>query len=117
MEQNEKSFDFTAFGQEVRRRRKEKGWTQIHLAQLIDRTDRTILNIENKGQCPSVGILFKIVTLLDISVDQFFYPRAQEPENERLKRIDRALIAMTENELIVMEATAEGLQKARDNES
>lgn len=114
MNQDERTLDFHALGQEVKRRRKEKGWTQEYLAQLLDRTDRTVINIENKGQCPSVGIFFKLVTLLDISVDQFFYPRTQDSENEHRQRIERMLNSMSEAELIVMESTAEGLQKARN---
>lgn len=116
MNHGERTFDYLAFGREVRRRRNEKGWTQNHLAQLVDRTDRTILNIENHGQCPSVDVLFQIVTLLDISVDQFFYPCTYDPENERRQRIIRKLNSMEEKELIVMEATAEGLLKAREAE-
>lgn len=113
MSHEEKSIDFYALGKEIKRKRKEKGWTQEYLAQLLDRTDRTIINLENKGQCPSIGIFFKIVTLLDISVDQFFYPRITTPENERLRHIERILHSLTEDELIVMEATAEGLENAR----
>lgn len=115
MNHDERTLDFHALGLEIKRRRKEKGWTQEYLAQLIDRTDRTIINIENNGQCPSVGIFFKIVTLLDISVDQFFYPHTQDSENWRRQHIDRMLNSMTEEELIVMEATAEGLQKAKEH--
>lgn len=114
MNHEERTIDFYALGMEIKRKRKEKGWTQEHLAQLLDRTDRTVINLENKGQCPSIGTFFKIVTLLDISVDQFFYPRTTPPENGRLRHVVRILQSMTEDELIVMEATAEGLEKARE---
>ena len=58
----------------------------------------------------------EIVTLLDISVDQFFYPDKQNEESDCRQHIDRMLNTMDENELTIMEATAEGIQKARETE-
>ena len=116
MYQDDRILDLCALGQEIKRRRKEKGWTQEYLAQLVDRTSRTIMSIENKGQYPSISVFFKVVTLLGISVDQFFYPCILNADNGRRQHIDQMLNSMTEKELIIMEATAEGLQKAREIE-
>jgi hypothetical protein len=71
---------------------------------------------ENRGQHPSLNTFYQIVTLLDISVDQFFYPDRQNGESDCRQHIDRLLNKMDEKELTVMEATAEGLQKARETE-
>ena len=71
---------------------------------------------ENRGQHPSLNTFYKIVTLLDISVDQFFYPDKQNEESDCSQHIDRMLNTMDENELTIMEATAEGIQKARETE-
>ena len=68
MYQFEKDFDFHALGREIKRKRKDKGWTQEYLAQLLDRTPRSIMYMENRGQHPSLNILFKIATLLHHSV-------------------------------------------------
>ena len=38
MYQYEKRLDCHALGKEIKRRRKAKGWTQEHLAQLVDLT-------------------------------------------------------------------------------
>ena len=85
MYQFEKDFDFHALGREIKRKRKNKGWTQEYLAQLLDRTPRSIMYMENRGQHPSLNILFKIATLLEISIDQFFFPAQCDMENERRK--------------------------------
>ena len=61
MNSEERTIDFYALGMEIKRKRKEKGWTQEYLAQLLDRTDRTIINLENKGQCPSRNMIVKPV--------------------------------------------------------
>lgn len=42
--------------------------------------------IENKGLHTNLNAFYKIVTLLDISVDEFFYPDRHNGEDERRKR-------------------------------
>ena len=116
MYQDERRLDFHALGREIKRKREAKGWTQEYLAQLVDRTPRSIMYFENRGQHPSLNTFYKIVTLLDISVDQFFYPDKQNEESDCRQHIDRMLNTMDENELTIMEATAEGIQKARETE-
>ena len=116
MYQDERRLDFHALGREIKRKREAKGWTQEYLAQLVDRTPRSIMYMENRGQHPSLNTFYQIVTLLDISVDQFFYRNRQNSESDCRKHIDRLLNGMDEKEMIVMEATAEGLQKARETE-
>ena len=116
MYQYDKNLDFHALGREIKRKREEKGWTQEYLAQLVDRTPRSIMYMENRGQHPSLNVFYKLVTLLEISVDQFFYPDRQNGESDCRQHIDRLLNTMDEKELTVMEATAEGLQKARETE-
>ena len=110
MYQDTRRLDFHALGREIKRKREAKGWTQEYLAQLVDRTPRSIMYFENRGQHPSLN------TLLDISVDQFFYSDRQNGESDCRQHIDRLLNTMDEKELTVMEATAEGLQKARETE-
>ena len=116
MYQYEKRLDCRALGKEIKRRRKAKGWTQEHLAQLVDLTPRSIMYIENKGQHTSLNAFYKLVTLLDISVDEFFYPDKHNGEDERRKHIDRMLNGMDEKELTIMESPAEGICKARETE-
>ena len=70
--------------------------------------------IENKRQHTSLNAFYKLVTLLDISVDEFFYPDKHNGEDERRKHIDRMLNGMDEKELIIMESAAEGIHKARE---
>lgn len=116
MYQYDKNLDFHALGREIKRKREAKGWTQEYLAQLVDRTPRSIMYIENRGQHPSLNVFYKLVTLLEISVDQFFYPDKVNGDSTCRKQIDVMLNSMDENELTVMKYTAEGLQKARETE-
>lgn len=117
MYQDNRQFDFHPIGREIKRKREAKGWTQDYLAQLVDRTPRSIMYVENRGQLPSLNIFFKIVTLLNISVDKFFYPDKYNGQNERRNRIDRMLNGMDERELSIMEIVAEGIEISREAEA
>lgn len=116
MNQDERRFDFHGLGLAIKQAREERGWTQAYLAELVGKTDRTIMSIENKGQHPSFNLFFQLVTMFDISVDQFFYTEGHRGENSCRKSIDVMLNSMDEKELVVMNATAEGLKKARETE-
>ena len=96
MYQDERRLDFHALGREIKRKREAKGWTQEYLAQLVDRTPRSIMYFKNRGQHPSLNTFYQIVTLLDISVDQFFYPDRQNSESDCRQHIDRLLNSMDE---------------------
>ena len=76
---------------------------------------RSIMYFENRGQHPSLNTFYQIVTLLDISVDQFFYPDRQNSESNCCQHID-VLINSNEKEFVVIEATTEGIKKARETE-
>ena len=116
MNHDEIRFDFHGLGLAIKQAREERGWTQAYLAELVGKTDRTIMNIENKGQHPSFNLFFQLVTLFDISVDQFFYKESQRTVNSCRKHIDVMLSSMSEKELVIIEATAEGIKKARETE-
>ena len=98
MYQDERKLDFKPLGIAIKKAREAKGWTQEYLAQLVDLTPRSIMYIENRGQ----------------PVDQFFFPCNEDGDNNRRKQVDVLLNDMEEKELIVMEATAQGLKKARE---
>ena len=110
MYQDERKLDFKPLGIAIKKAREAKGWTQEYLAQLVDLTPRSIMYIENRGQHPRLNKFYLITTLLDISVDQFFFPCNEDGDNNRRKQVDVLLNDMEEKELIVMEATAQGLK-------
>lgn len=60
MYQDERRLDFHALGREIKRKREAKGWTQEYLAQLVDRTPRSIMYFENRGQHPSLMRRFSL---------------------------------------------------------
>ena len=66
MYQDNRRLDFHALGREIKRKREDKGWTQEYLAQLVDRTPRSIMYFENRGQHPSLNTSYKIVTGISV---------------------------------------------------
>ena len=117
MNQDEIRFDFHGLGLAIKQAREERGWTQAYVAELVGKTDRTIMNIENKGQHPSFNLFFKLVTMFDISVDQFFYREEQRDEHSCRKHIDVLLNSMNEKELVVMEPQPKAQESQRNGGS
>lgn len=116
MNQDERRFDFHGLGEALKRAREEKGWTQAYVAELVDRDSRTIMNIENKGHYPSFDLFVKLITMFDVSVDLFIHADGGARSSSCRKHIDVLLNSMNEKELVVIEATAEGIKKARETE-
>ena len=110
MNQDERRFDFHGLGAALKRAREEKGWTQAYVAELADRDSRTIMNIENKGHYPSFDLFVKLITMFDVSVDQFIHADGGAKSSSCRKHIDMLLNSMNEKELVVIEATAEGIK-------
>ena len=115
MYQDERKLDFHALGREIKRKREAKGWTQEYLAQLVDRTPRSIMYFENRGQHPSLNTFYQLVTLLDISVDDFFYPDKGAASGCK-SRIDVMLSSMDEKDLRLVETIIRAIKEAKETE-
>ncbi|HBG8280256.1 helix-turn-helix transcriptional regulator [Clostridioides difficile] len=116
MYQDERKLDFHALGREIKRKREAKGWTQEYLAQLVDRTPRSIMYFENRGQHPSIQVLYDLVSLLHVSVDEFFLPANNLVKSTRRLQIEKYMDSFTDKELSLMESLASGINEARNIE-
>ncbi len=103
IERDNRRFDFHDIGLAIKRAREASGMTQEQLAYIVDRAPRTIMYNENDGQHPSLNTFYQMVTMFDISVDQYFYP-SKNKGSECRKRIDAILNALDEKELKIVEA-------------
>ena len=109
-------YDFKAFGEAIKAARTGRKESRKQVSDEMYISPRYLANIENKGQHPSLQIFFELMIRYDISVDQFFYTEGNRGGDSCRKHIDVLLDSMNEKELVVMEATAEGLKKARETE-
>ena len=87
-------FDFKAFGQAIKAARKAKGISRNQLADKMNIAPRYIASIENSGQHPSLQIFYELVTLLDVSVDQFFFPDKETDKSTQRRQLETLLDSM-----------------------
>ena len=52
----------------------KQGLTREQVGAMIEIDPRYLTNIENKGQHPSLQVLYDLVHLLNVSADAFFLP-------------------------------------------
>jgi transcriptional regulator, merR family len=115
LKQDKRRFDFHDIGRAIKRAREASGMTQEQLAYIVDRSPRTIMYNENDGQHPSLNTFYQLVTMFDISVDQYFYP-SKNSGSECRKRIDAMLGSLDERELKIVEATIQAMKAAKETE-
>ena len=83
---------------------------------MIEIDPRYLTNIENKGQHPSLQVLYDLVSLLNVSVDEFFLPNTNLVKSTRRRQIEKQMENFTDKELMLMEALANGISKAKEAE-
>ena len=74
MRKREDKYDFRAFGLAIKAARIKQGLTREQVGAIIEIDPRYLTNIENKGQHPSLQVFYDLVSLLNVSVDEFFLP-------------------------------------------
>lgn len=73
IKKEDNKYIYVIVGKNIRRIRKEKGLTQVQLADLIGYNEGTIANIENDSfQTCSLEFLYVISKALDIPMAEFF---------------------------------------------
>ena len=111
MKQDKVKYDFKAFGQAIKAARKAKGISRNQLADTLNIAPRYIASIENSGQHPSLQILYELVTLLDVSVDQFFFPKREQEKSTRRRQLDTMLDTMSETDLKIIVFSSCGVKR------
>lgn len=116
MKREAKNFNFKEIGQALKTARKLKGISRNELANKMNIAPRYIASIENSGQHPSLQIFYELVTILDVSVDQFFFP--DNPNNKITERhqLDSLLNCMNRKELLILIATAKAILETKETE-
>ena len=90
--------------------------TQEQLAYIVDRAPRTIMYNENDGQHPSLNTFYQMVTMFDISVDQYIFSDKQTEKTTLRRQIDSILDTFGDKELTIIEGTAKAICKAKEPE-
>ena len=115
IERDERWLDFNDIGTAIKRARENTGITQEQRAFIIGRDPRIVMYHENDGQHPSLNIFYQLMTMFDLSVDQFFYPDLGA-DNACKKQINIMLNSMDEKELHLVESLIRAVKDARETE-
>jgi DNA-binding XRE family transcriptional regulator len=114
MRKKDEIYDFRPLAKAIKEARNSRGMTRDQAAPLIPIASRYLTNIENKGQHPSLHVFNKLVTLFELSVDQFFYPETSPKRSTRRRQLDELLDNLDDSDLIIVEATIKGIAQARE---
>ena len=103
---NNFGIDFAPIGQAIKKARIAQNMTREQLAGIIEYSIRHVQSIENEGQFPSIQLFIYLVRMFHISLDEFIFA---DEKVEKTSQLD-------DKELAIIEATANGLCKAKEPE-
>ena len=111
MRKKEDKYDFRVFGLAIKEARKKQGLTREQVGAMIEIDPRYLTNIENKGQHPSLQVLYDLVSLLNVSVDEFFLSSDSLVKSSRRRQLESKIDNFTDADLVIMESVADGIVK------
>lgn len=114
MRKKEDKYDFRAFGLAIKEARKKQGLTREQVGAMIEIDPRYLTNIENKGQHPSLQVLYDLVSLLNVSVDEFFLSSDSLAKSSRRRQLESKIDNFTDADLVIMESVADGIVKSKE---
>ena len=117
MRKKEDKYDFRAFGLAIKEARKKQKLTREQVGAMIEIDPRYLTNIENKGQHPSLQVFYDLVSLLNVSVDEFFLPASDLDKSTRRRQLEKQLDSLSDKDLIIMESVADGIIKSKEVDS
>lgn len=113
---NDFDFDFMPIGQAIKKAREARGMTREQLSGIIGYAPRRIQSIENEGKYPSIELFIQLIQMFDVSVDEYIFPDKEVKKSSVRRRLDAQLDKLDDKELSVIEATVNGLCKAKEPE-
>ena len=116
MRKKEGKYDFRAFGLAIKEARKKQGLTREQVGAMIEIDPRYLTNIENKGQHPSLQVLYDLVSPLNVSVDEFFLSSDSLEKSSRRRQLESKIDNFTDADLVIMESVADGIVKYKEME-
>ena len=113
---NDFDFDFMPIGQAIKKAREARGMTREQLSGIIGYAPRHIQSIENEGKYPSIELFIQLITMFDVSVDEYIFPNKKDKKSAHRRRLDAQDDNLDEKERAVIETTVNGLYKAKEPE-
>ncbi|HAQ1269292.1 TPA: helix-turn-helix transcriptional regulator [Enterococcus faecium] len=109
------TFDFRPLGLAIREAREKAGLSRNDLGDKVFYGERHIADIENVGSHPSFQLFHDLVTMFNISVDEYFYPTDKVAKSTARRQIETALDLLSDNELKIIQGTIDGILNSRES--
>ena len=109
------TFDFRPLGLAIREARERAGLSRNDLGDKVFYGERHIADIENIGSHPSFQLFHDLVTMFNISVDEYFYPTDKVAKSTARRQIETALDLLSDNELKIIQGTIDGILNSRES--
>ncbi|WP_461810023.1 helix-turn-helix domain-containing protein [Faecalimonas sp.] len=109
------TFDFRPLGLAIREAREKAGLSRNDLGDKVFYGERHIADIENVGSHPSFQLFHDLVTMFNISVDEYFYPAEKVAKSTTHRQIETALDLLSDNELKIIQGTIDGILNSRES--
>jgi putative transcriptional regulator len=61
----------------IRELRAARGWSQVHLAELLDVSRQTVIAIETGRYDPSLPLAFALAKLFEQPIESIFFPETE----------------------------------------
>ena len=107
------TFDFRPLGLAIREARERAGLSRNDLGDKVFYGERHIADIENVGSHPSFQLFHDLVTMFNISVDEYFYPAENVVKSTARRQIETSLDLLSDNELKIIQGTIDGRSEER----
>ena len=107
-------YDFKAFGAAIKAAREGRKESRKKVSDEMFISPRYLANIENKGQHPSLQVLYDLVSLLNVSVDEFFLSSDSLAKSSRRRQLESKIDNFTDADLVIMESVADGIVKSKE---
>ena len=107
-------YDFKAFGAAIKAAREGRKESRKKVGDEMFISPRYLANIENKGQHPSLQVLYDLVSLLNVSVDEFFLPASSQVKSTKRRQLENKIDNFTDADLVIMESVADGIVKSKE---
>ena len=102
---NDFDFDFMPIGQAIKKAREARGMTREQLSGIIGYAPRHIQSIENEGKYPSIELFIQLITMFDVSVDEYIFPNKEVKKSSVRRRLDAQLDNLDDKELSLRSKT------------
>ena len=109
------TFDFRPLGLAIREARERAGLSRNDSGDKVFYGERHIADIENTGSHPRFQLFHDLVTMFNISVDEYFYPAEKVTKSTARRQIETSLDLLRDNELKIIQGTIDGILNSRES--